>query len=145
MAVANLKARLRMVTLYYLANDRNYLVAGTGNRSEIMIGYFTKYGDGGVDLEPLGELYKWEVRRLARHVGVPREVVERPPTAGLWPGQTDEAEIGLTYEQLDEALAAIERGATDGIEPAVLARVERMIERSAHKRQMPPTYPVSER
>jgi NAD+ synthase len=139
-AVSNLKPRLRMATLYYLANDRNYLVAGTGNKSELMIGYCTKYGDGGVDLEPLGGLYKWQVRELARHLAVPDTVVDRPPTAGLWPGQTDEAEFGLTYEQLDDALAAIEQGETVEIEPAVLAHVRRMIECSAHKRRTPPIY-----
>ena len=144
MATANLKPRLRMATLYYLANDRNYLVAGTGNKSEIMIGYFTKYGDGGVDLEPLGELYKWQVRELARHLEVPSAVVERPPSAGLWPGQTDEDEIGLSYEELDEALAAIEQGDTTGIQPKVLARVEQMISASTHKRRIPPKFPVED-
>lgn len=142
MAVANVKPRLRMLTLYYVANARNYLVVGTGNKSEIMIGYFTKYGDGGVDLEPLGQLYKWQVRQLARHLGVPDAVVDRPPTAGLWPGQTDEAEIGLSYQLLDKTLAAIERGDTRGIDPGVVARVELMIKRSAHKRRMPPVFPV---
>jgi NAD+ synthase len=144
MATANLKPRLRMSTLYYLANDRNYLVAGTGNRSEIMIGYFTKYGDGGVDLEPLGQLYKWQVRELARHLGVPRMVLERPPSAGLWPGQTDEDEIGLSYEELDATLVAIERGETASIRLDVLAQVQRMIGASAHKRRMPTTFPAEE-
>jgi NAD+ synthase len=144
MTVSNIKPRLRMVTLYYLASHRNYLVAGTGNRSELMIGYFTKYGDGGVDLEPLGQLYKWQVRQLARHLGIPNTVVDRPPSAGLWPGQTDEGEFGLTYDQLDATLAAIERRDTSEIQPAVLTRVQRMIERSTHKRLMPPVYQVEE-
>jgi NAD+ synthase len=144
MATANLKPRLRMSTLYFLANDRNYLVAGTGNRSEIMIGYFTKYGDGGVDLEPLGQLYKWQVRELARHLGIPRKVVERPPSAGLWPGQTDEEEIGLSYDELDEALVAIDREKTAGIQLDVLVQVQRMISASAHKRRMPPEFPAED-
>jgi NAD+ synthase len=144
LALANIKPRLRMTTLYYLANECNYLVAGTGNKSELMIGYFTKYGDGGVDLEPLGQLYKWQVRELACHLGVPDVVVNRPPSAGLWPGQTDEEEFGLSYDQLDHALAAIERGDTSGIRPAVLAQVRRMIENSVHKRHMPPVYQLED-
>jgi NAD+ synthase len=141
-AISNVKPRLRMICLYYLANQRNFLVAGTGNKSEIMIGYFTKYGDGGVDLEPLGQLYKCQVRELARHLGVPDVVVDRPPSAGLWPGQTDEGEFGLSYDQLDHALAAIERGDTSRVDAAALDKVRHLIENSAHKRQMPPVYPV---
>jgi NAD+ synthase len=138
MAVSNVKPRLRMLVLYYLANERNYLVAGTGNKSELLTGYFTKYGDGGVDLEPLGQLYKWQVRDLARHLGIPQVIVDRTPSAGLWPGQTDEQELGLSYQELDEVLVAIERGETAEIPPVVLNRVQRMIECSAHKRQTPP-------
>ncbi len=138
MAVANIKPRLRMTTLYYLAAARNYLVAGTGNKSELMVGYFTKYGDGGVDLEPLGDLYKEQVRELARELGVPQPIIDRPPTAGLWDGQTDEGEMGLTYVALDATLRAIEAGDMAGVEPAVLARVQHMIAISEHKRQVPP-------
>ncbi len=140
MASANIKARLRMTTLYYLAATRGYLVAGTGNKSEMIVGYFTKYGDGGVDLEPLGGLYKWQVRELARALGVPQPIIDRPPTAGLWPDQTDEAEMGLTYDQLDATLAAIEARETAGLDPAVLERVESMIAGSSHKRQLPPIW-----
>lgn len=138
LAAANIKPRLRMITLYYLAQSRNYLVLGSGNRTELAVGYFTKYGDGGVDLLPLGSLYKTQVWELARELGVPQEVVERPPTAGLWPGQTDEGEMGITYQELDRVLAGIEKGDTSGIEPATLDKVQKMIARSAHKRAMPP-------
>jgi NAD+ synthase len=103
-AQANLKARLRMVTLYYVANQMNYFVAGSGNRSEITIGYFTKYGDGGVDILPLGNMVKKEIRELARHLNIPREIMDKPPSAGLWEGQTDEEEMGMTYEALDRYL-----------------------------------------
>jgi NAD+ synthase len=100
MAQANLKPRLRMTTLYYVANRLNHLVAGTGNRTEIAIGYYTKYGDGGVDLLPLGALVKSQVRALARELGVPARVIDKPPSAGLWAGQTDEGEMGFTYAEL---------------------------------------------
>ncbi len=143
LAAANVKPRLRMVTLYYLAQSHNYLVLGSGNKTEIMIGYFTKYGDGGVDLLPLGDLSKTQVWELARELGVPREVVERPPTAGLWPGQTDEGELGITYAELDRTLAAIEVGDTAGTDPTVLERVQEMAARSAHKRAMPPLFRIT--
>ncbi|MDD5688412.1 MAG: NAD+ synthase [Elusimicrobia bacterium] len=98
---ANLKPRLRMLVLYYFANKLNYVVAGTGNKSELSIGYFTKYGDGGVDILPIGNLYKSEVRGLAKELNIPEEIIKKPPTAGLWAGQTDESEIGTTYDELE--------------------------------------------
>jgi len=140
LAAANVKPRLRMIALYYLAQTNNYLVLGSGNRTELMVGYFTKHGDGGVDLLPLGDLYKTEVWRLARDLGVPREVVERAPSAGLWPGQTDEEELGITYEMLDRVLAAITTRDTADIPGPTLEKVERMIASSAHKRATPPTF-----
>ncbi len=140
LAAANIKPRLRMTTLYYLAQSNNYLVLGSGNRTELMVGYFTKHGDGGADLLPLADVYKTEVWELARDLGVPQEVVERAPSAGLWPGQTDEEELGITYQELDRVLIAIASGKTDGIPPATLEKVERMIASSAHKRAMPPIF-----
>jgi NAD+ synthase len=144
LAAANIKPRLRMIAWYYLANARNYLVLGAGNKTELAVGYFTKWGDGGVDLLPLGDLYKTQVWELARELGVPQEVIERPPTAGLWPGQTDEGEMGVTYRELDRILEAIEAGDTPGAEPAALAKVQRMIACSAHKRAMPPVFRADE-
>jgi NAD+ synthase len=136
LARANLKPRLRMAALYYHANALNYLVVGTGNRSELELGYFTKYGDGGVDLLPLGGLVKGQVRELARFLGVPEPIVTRPPTAGLWEGQTDEGELGLTYEQIDRYL-------TGGPVPEeVRRRIEALGRASAHKRALPPVGPV---
>jgi NAD+ synthase len=140
LAAANVKPRLRMIAWYDLSNANNYLVLGAGNKSELSVGYFTKYGDGGVDLLPLGDLYKTQVWELARELGVPQEVVERPPTAGLWPGQTDEGEMGITYRELDRVLAAIEAGSTSEVEPAMLEKVQGMIARSEHKRAMPPVF-----
>lgn len=140
LAAANIKPRLRMTALYYLAQAHRYLVLGSGNRSEISVGYFTKYGDGGADLLPLGGLYKTQVWELARELGVPSEVVNRPPTAGLWPGQTDEGEMGITYRELDRVLMAMEKGDLSGIDPATLEKVRRMIAASEHKRRMPPIF-----
>jgi NAD+ synthase len=142
MAMANIKPRLRMAALYALAQTNSYLVAGTGNASELMVGYFTKYGDGGVDVEPLGNLYKWQVRGLAAELGVPQSIIDRPPSAGLWDGQTDEGELGMTYDELDAALVAISEGEAGDTEPTLLSRVERLIAASAHKRAMPPACPV---
>ncbi|MGE5509345.1 MAG: NAD(+) synthase [Chitinophagales bacterium] len=132
LAAANLKPRLRMLTLYYHANTRNYLVAGTGNRSELAVGYFTKYGDGGVDLLPLGGLVKAEVRALARELGVPQAVIDRPPSAGLWEAQTDEGELGFSYAELDRYLV------TGEAPEAIRTRVEQLGRASAHKRSLPP-------
>jgi len=101
---ANLKPRLRMITLYYFANKLNYLVVGTGNKSEIMYGYFTKYGDGAVDLLPLGNVLKTDVAKLAKTLRVPERIIAKPPAAGLWKGQTDESEMGITYKCLDGVL-----------------------------------------
>lgn len=137
---ANLKPRLRMLTLYYYANAMDKLVVGTGNRSELSVGYFTKFGDGGVDILPLGSLYKSQVRELARELGVPDKVIDRAPSAGLWAGQTDEAEMGMTYEALDGALQAIAAGDTSGIAPETLERVQRMVAASEHKRRSAPIF-----
>jgi len=104
LAKANLKPRLRMMTLYYFANNLNYIVAGTGNKSELSIGYFTKYGDGGVDILPIGDMYKSQVRELAKFLKIPEKIIKKPPTAGLWAGQTDEGEIGMTYDELEYRL-----------------------------------------
>ena len=134
LALANLKVRLRMATLYYFANNLNYLVVGTGNKSEISVGYFTKYGDGGCDILPLGDLLKTEVRELARVLELPEEIVNRVPSAGLWKGQTDEGEMGLRYEDLDEILLAREAGKGSLTPKETVARVKRLIEASQHKR-----------
>jgi NAD+ synthase len=142
MAKANIKPRLRMAVLYALAQTHTYLVAGTGNASELMAGYFTKYGDGGVDVEPLGNLYKWQVRELAGALGVPQPIIDRPPSAGLWAGQTDEKEMGITYEELDATLTAIKAGQTEIVEPLLLSRVQQMIAVSEHKRAVPPACPI---
>jgi len=130
-AQANVKARLRMTTLYFLANQFGYLVVGSGNRSEIAVGYFTKFGDGGVDIAPLGNLVKGQVRELAGSLGIPQEIIEKPPSAGLWPGQTDEAELGLTYDEIDEYLLS------GRAEPETREKLEPMIARCEHKRQPP--------
>lgn len=135
LARANVKPRLRMIALNFMAAQKNALVAGTGNASELYVGYFTKWGDGGVDLLPIGHLVKTEVRLLGRALGLPTAIVERTPSAGLWEGQSDEAEMGFTYEELD---AYIRRGAS-AVAPEVAARIAEMHRRSEHKRHMPPT------
>jgi NAD+ synthase len=140
LADANIKPRLRMITLYHFANTLDRMVIGTGNRSELEVGYYTKYGDGGVDLLPIAGLLKVQVRELAREIGVPEEIIARPPSAGLWEGQTDEDELGITYEQLDGALRAIDAGDTSAIEPRVLERVTALNRGTEHKRKLAPIY-----
>lgn len=134
-ALANIKPRLRMTVLYYFANRLNRLVIGTGNLSELAVGYFTKYGDGGVDIEPLGTSTKTEVRAMARALNLPGRLIEKPPSAGLWEGQTDEGELGLTYETLDTYLEG------EDIPEDDKQQIEAMETASAHKRQMPPAPP----
>ena len=137
MPLANVKPRLRMATLYFVANSLNYLVAGTGNRSELTIGYFTKYGDGGVDMLPIGRLLKSEVRAVARELDVPQAIIDKPPTAGLWAGQTDEGEMGFTYVDLE---AYLTKG-PDAVPSALAQTIQRLQRTSEHKRAVPPMPP----
>ena len=141
---ANIKARLRMTALYAVAGKRNMLVAGTGNKSENMIGYFTKHGDGAVDVLPIAEYYKWEVKEIAKCFGIPIELVERTPTAALWEGQTDEDEIGMSYEVLDKILYYLETGEEypdiDILHADKVEKVKKMIKDNKHKTEYPPSY-----
>lgn len=132
LAQGNIKARLRMLTLYYFANRLKYLVVGAANRDELAVGYFTKYGDGGVDIQPLGNLLKGELRELARFLGIPEAIINKPPSPGLWEGQTDEGELGFSYDELDRYLATGEASAE------IKKRIESMVAASQHKRQPPP-------
>jgi NAD+ synthase len=144
MAMANIKPRLRMTMIYYVGQSLGgYLVGGTGNRAECAIGYFTKYGDGGVDFEPIGALYKCEVREIARVLGIPERIVIKPPSAGLWEGQTDEGEIGLTYDVLDEILYKIDHNIDlEGLNKEDVEKVKKMMKAAEHKNKMPPIYKI---
>ena len=142
MCQANLKPRLRMTTLYYYANILNYLVAGTGNKSERLVGYFTKYGDGGADLLPLGDLTKTQVWKLAKELDVPRRIIDRPPSAGLREGQTDEEDLNIRYRDLDRILVCLENGNEPRVSRARLGNVKERMARSKHKRSAPPVFRV---
>lgn len=141
-ALGNLRARVRMCILYYYANKLDYIVLGTGDRSEILIGYFTKYGDGGVDVAPLAVLYKSQVRRLALHLGVPESIALKPSSPRLWPGHEAEKELGMSYDNIDLVLHAyfdlkLSRGEVSGatgVPESVVERVLGMYEGSKHKR-----------
>ncbi len=144
LTVANIKARIRMTLLFTYANEKNSLVCGTSNKSELLIGYFTKYGDGGVDLQPLGDLYKTQVYQLAHHLHIPRSLIEKPPSAGLWVGQTDEKEIGLSYMILDKILYGLELKMDDsliikeaGVTQQDIEYVRNLRMKSQHKRRLP--------
>jgi len=130
-ACANLKPRLRMTCLYYYANLQNLLVVGTSNASELAAGYFTKYGDGGADILPIGSLLKREVKELAHVLGIPQRIIQKSPSAGLWKGQTDEGELGLTYEQMDRYLAG------GRVPPQTARRIEQLMAASVHKKRPP--------
>lgn len=152
-AVGNVIARLRMTCLYYAANTRSLLVLGTANRTERLLGYFTKHGDGGTDLCPLGNLYKTEVRALAYEMGIPRRIIHKEPTAGFWAGQTDIEELGASYDMIDSLL----KRTVDDDEPVEVAvdslRIDRstadsiieMFTQSLHKRRRPLTAEISAR
>jgi NAD+ synthase len=141
----NLGPRIRMTILYYYANNRNLLVLGTGDKSELLIGYFTKYGDGGVDLLPIGDLYKTQVRQLGNYLGLPQRIVKKPSSPRLWPGHIAENEIGLSYETLDKILHAIfdlnmkdeEIAYNLNVPLNVIQYVKEKVEKSEHKRKGP--------
>jgi NAD+ synthase len=135
---ANLKPRLRMTTLYYSAQARNYLVLGTTNKSEITVGYSTKNGDGGVDLQLLGDLLKREVLEIARYLHIPSVIIDKTPSGGLWVGQTDEEEMGISYQQLDDYIQ-YNRG-----EPDIIEHINNLNQISEHKRRMPPIAKIPE-
>ncbi len=138
LAIANIKPRLRMITLYYHAQKNKYLVAGTGNRSELTIGYYTKHGDGGVDILPIAGLVKHEVRELARYLKIPNCIIDKAPSAGLWEKQTDENEMGFSYKQLDDYIK------TGQVEDSIKFKIEKMNNESEHKRRMPLVFDIEE-
>lgn len=146
-AEGNVRARLRMTILYYIANSEGRIVIGSGDRSELMIGYFTKYGDGGVDLLPLGCIYKTQVRELAKHLGIPQRIIRKESSPRLWEGQTAESELGISYEDIDAILYRLfdlrmrKNEIVRELGPNYAAKVEmvvRMVRESAHKRRVPP-------
>ncbi|SEA38765.1 NAD+ synthase [Haloplanus vescus] len=145
-AAGNVRVRIRAVLNYFVANAEGRVVLGTGNRSETLTGYFTKYGDGAVDCHPIGNLYKQQVRQLADHLGVEEDLVTKTPSAEMWTGQTDETEMGLGYDTLDAILALhvdgpLSKSATIRHLDVTADQVERVVElyeRSRHKRSMPP-------
>ncbi len=152
--LANIKPRVRMICLYYYANSMNRLVAGTGNKSELLAGYFTKYGDGGVDFLPIGDLYKTEVFELAEFLGIPERIRKKKPSARLWKGQIDEEEMGISYAVLDSILKAMEKlklldeevgekeiekiAEISGAKKKEVEMVVEMVRANAHKRKLPP-------
>lgn len=131
LSIANIKPRLRMTTLYAIGQAKNYLVAGTDNKSEMVMGYFTKWGDGGYDFNPIPDLTVREVLELGKELGVPESILTKAPSAGLWEGQTDEKEMGVTYAQIEEYITT---GKTD---PHAEEIIERTNKRTEHKRRMP--------
>lgn len=128
----NLRSRIRMTMLYQCANMNNYLVCGTTNKTELLLGYFTKYGDGGVDIEPLGDVHKTGVQKMAERLGIIDEIIRKPPSAGFFYGQTDESELGADYASIDKALR----------NPSAHTKLNEsltiLINKNKHKRQLPP-------
>ena len=142
--IGNIHARTRMIVLYYFANKNNYLVVGSGNKTERLMGYFTKYGDGACDIVPLGDLYKIQVRELAKYIKIPEKIISKTPRAGLWKGQTDEKELGIKYEILDKILYGMEKGLKDseigksvGVKISEVKRIKDVVSSTKHKRKMP--------
>ena len=146
LATGNLRVRCRTVLNYLAANHEDAMVLGTGNRSEALVGYFTKYGDGAVDCHPIAPLYKQQVRQLAAHIGVPDDLAQKTASAEMWSGQTDAGEMGMDYDTLDSILAlhidgGVPKAATAdhlGVPERVVEQVRAMYDASAHKRAVPP-------
>jgi NAD+ synthase len=131
-----------MINLYMVANETNSMVVGSGDKSEFLIGYFTKYGDQGTDILPIADLYKTQVRALAKHLGVPEVIVTKPSSPGLWKDQTAEGEIGMKYEQLDMILYGLEHfmetkqiAESLKISAETVLKVENTIRKTEHKRR----------
>lgn len=133
-ALSNIAPRLRMTTLYAIGQTRNALVVGTGNRSERYMGYFTKWGDGAFDLNPIADLTATEIFEFLRYLKAPANIIEKAPSAGLFEGQTDEQEMGVTYKAIDEFITT---GETDPESRAIIERYHRI---SEHKRRLPTVY-----
>jgi len=140
----NIRSRLRMIIAYYYANVEHKMVIGTSNKTELLTGFFTKYGDGGVDLIPLGDLYKYNIKQLAKHLGVPQSIIDKKPSPGLYKGQTDEGELGLDYDTIDKILYLWERGYVNeeiskelSIALHVVESITKRIKANEHKRRLP--------
>ena len=150
-SIGNLRARIRMNILYLYANRSNYLVCGTGDKSELLLGYFTKYGDGGVDILPIGDVYKTQVRVMGKVLGVPRRIVDKPSSPRLWPGHMAEEELGMRYDVIDAVLYRyVDLGMSvreivedTGLELATVVRIVERVHRNEHKRKTPPIPRVS--
>ena len=150
--LGNVRARIRMTLLYYYANKMSMLVLGTGDRSESFVGYFTKYGDGGVDLLPISSLLKSQVRKLAQKIGVPDNVALKPSSPRLWVGQLAEKELGISYDQIDLIIYSVidkgyspkEASEITGISLDIIEKVLNMNKNSEHKRSLPKSLSTSE-
>ena len=143
----NMMARTRMMILYMYANENNGFVVGTTNKTEAAIGYYTKFGDGAVDIEPIADLYKTEIYEVAKTLGVPEQIINQAPSAGLWPDQTDEKELGISYKDLDAILIDLDNWSPDGIDEnkygkEKIQKVLDLEENSKHKKEMPPIFRV---
>jgi len=143
-ALANIKTRARMIILFEYANMTKSLVCGTSNKSEILVGYFTKYGDGGADIMPIGDLYKTQVWELAKYLKIPNVIVSKPPTAGLWKNQFDEKELKISYKTLDKILVGLERkidihdiAKIANIKMSDIKRIKNMRIKNQHKSRSP--------
>ena len=133
-SLININPRLRMITLYALGQSRGYLVVGTGNADESILGYFTKYGDGGYDLNPIADLTVGEIYEILEYLGAPEHIIKKAPSAGLFDGQTDEKEMGILYSDVDKYLKG------EDIPQDVKEKIEKMASKSQHKREMPYKY-----
>jgi NAD+ synthase len=139
LALGNMLVRLRMILLYYFASVHRGLVVGTGDKSEIMLGYYTKFGDGAVDLLPIADIYKTQVRSLARYLSIPEKIINKESSARLWKGHTAEKELGLNYSDIDKILQKFENNEqlNHPGERRIGARIRKLIEKNAHKKEMP--------
>ncbi len=148
----NIMARMRMITLYDQSMAWGGLVMGTSNKTEFLLGYSTIYGDSGVALHPIADLYKYQIRQMARYLGLPRSVIDKPPSADLWVGQTDEDELGFSYDQADQALFllvderyTVDEVAQEGFDREFVAQIWERVKANHYKRTMPNIAKLSQR
>jgi NAD+ synthase len=142
-----------MILLYAYAQKFNYLVVGTGDKSELLLGYFTKYGDGGVDVLPIGDLYKTQVKELGKVLGLPERIIKKPSSPALWEGQTAEGELGISYDIADailylryEELKSIDEVVKElDVNKEIVIKIDRLVKTSQHKRLPPEIFRLSGR